>query len=48
MPQAEQLEIIDDTPLTTINIPQETTPINNNSNNQNQKNNNQNIHQQNN
>ena len=54
MPQAEQLEIIDDTPLTTINIPQETTPINNNSNNQNkninqnQKNNNQNIHQHNN
>ena len=54
MPQAEQLEIIDDTPLTTINIPQETSPINNNSNNknqninQNQKNNNQNIHQHNN
>ena len=54
MPQAEQLEIIDDTPLTTINIPQETTPINDNSNNQNQnfnqnqQNNNQNIHQHNN
>ena len=41
MPQAEQLEIIDDTPLTSINIPQETTPIKNNTNN----NQNQNINQ---